>query len=389
VPYARPTLGDLWNRIGALWRATYPGADTNLRNSPDRAVIGVIARSTDEDLSFTDWLALQVFPFSAQADYLERWAAWKNVQRKAATPGFGTIVFTGATPNSVAIAGTQMQSATGVVVSFNSDCVVANDGTATALAQAVIAVGSTSGAVTNLGIGGAMAFVGTPAGFPDSGTVGSTFAGGADAEIDSALRLRTERRYSQPSFGGNQNDWQNAALAVSGVTRIFTSPASPTPGAVTLWPLFDDIRANGVPIGTDAYYRPGTGPSAGTAGGGDQRAVLDAVLPSRPVGAHVYVKAAAVQVLNITLTGLAALSNAVKAAIATELANMLVAKLGQIDAQLGNVGALSNGYTIYTAWISAAVSQAAGVRNFDLTLPSADVIVPRGTILVLGAITYA
>ena len=131
MPFARPSLGDLWNRIGALWRATFPGADTNLRNSPDRAFVGMIARSTDEDLSYSDWQVLQLFPFSAETAYLERWAAWKNIQRKPASAGQGTIAFTGATPGMTAPAGTQLQTSNGgTTVQLVADATAAGDGTA-------------------------------------------------------------------------------------------------------------------------------------------------------------------------------------------------------------------------------------------------------------------
>jgi len=385
LPYSVPTLADLLNRIGAAWRANFPGADTNLRNSPDRAFVSAIARSTNEDMSFLQWLGLQLFPFSAATEYLERWAGFRNVARKPASRAAGTVTFAGATPAMTAPAGTRLQTADGTItVELTADATADGSGNASAAARSIA-----GGAGTNIGTGTLLTFIGTPAGFPDTGTVGATFAGGADAETDNQLRLRTQRIYSQPSFGGNQDDWQNAALAVAGVTRVFTSPAVPTPGAVTIWPLFDAIRTNGIPSGTDAWYRPGTGPSAGEGGAGDQRAVLDAVLATRPVCAHVYVGAAATQALDITLSGLTALNDQVKANVAAEIANMLIARLAQADQQSNGIGALTTGYTIYLECIASAVQLAAGVRKFDLTLPASDVVVPAGTIAVPGLITYA
>ena len=383
--FSVPSLTDLLNRIGAAWRANFPGADTNLRNSPDRAFVSVIARSTNEDMSFLQWLGLQLFPFSAAAEYLERWAGFKNVARKPASQGAGTVTFAGATPTMTVPSGAQLQTSDGTItIELTADATADGSGNATAAARSIA-----GGAGTNIGTGTVLTFIGTPSGFPDTGTVGATFAGGADAETDNQLRLRTQRVYSQPSFGGNQDDWQNATLAFAGVTRVYTSPAVPTPGAVTIWPLLDAIRTNGIPSGTDAWYRPGTGPSAGEGGSGDQRAILDAVLATRPVCAHVYVSASATQALNITLTGLTTLSDQVKANIAAELANMLIAKLAQADQQSNGIGALTTGYTIYLEWIASAVQLAAGVRKFDLTLPAADVVVPAGTIAVLGIVTYA
>jgi uncharacterized phage protein gp47/JayE len=375
MPFARPSLGDLWNRIGALWRATFPGADTNLRNSPDRAFIGMIARSTDEDLSYLDWQVLQLFPFSAETAYLERWAAWRNIQRKPASPGQGTIAFSGVTPGMTAPAGTQLQTSNGgTTVQLIAAATAAGDGTVTATAVATV-----GGSLSNIGVGQVLTFVGTPTGFPDTGTVAIAFAGGADAETDAQLRLRTARAYAQPSFGGNQHDWQNATLAVAGVTRVFTAPATPTPGAVSIYPLFDQIRTNGIPVGTNAWYRPGTGTSAGTGGTGDQLVVLTAILAQRSVSASVYVTALVPQAVNWTLSNLVIGAGgnlaAVQAAIAASIAALLLAKAAP-------------GATIWREWIDNAIANTAGVVSYVLTAPTVDVTVAAGSIAVPGVGTY-
>lgn len=386
MPYARPSLAGLMDRIGAAWRARFPGADTNLRQSPDRAIVSVIAGASDEDLTYTDWQTRQLFWFSADLDYLQRWAGGKNVAQKGATQGAGTVTLSGVPLTSTALAGTQLQAADGTIVALTADATTGEDGTVEAPAQAV-----NGGGAGNIGTGAALSFIGTPAGFADAAVVTLAFAGGADAESIDSLRLRTGRAYTRPSFGGNRNNWQDSALAVAGVTRVFVSAAVPSPGAITVWPLFDDLRPNGIPVGTDAWFRPGTGPSAGTAGAGDQLSVLVALMASPtnppPICSTIYVRALATQAINVTITGLSTASDAVKAQIATELSNMLVAKVAQQVTP--NVDSVASGYTIYCAWINEAASRAAGVRKFDLTLPAADVVIPPGTIAVLGVMTYA
>lgn len=370
MPYARPTLGQLYDRISATFRARFPGADTNLRFSPDRAIQAVIAASTDEDLAYLDWQAKQLFPFQADTEYLERWAAFKGINRKPSTAGFGNLTLTG-TPGYTAPAGTQLQTDDGsVTVALSIDTVLGEDGTAEAMAQA-----QGGGAGTNIGVGTRLTFIGTPAGFADTAFVATTFAGGADAESDAQLRLRTARAYAQPSFGGNENDWQRAALAVLGVTRIFTSPATPTPGAVTIWPLFDGVRPNGIPAGTDAWYRPGTGPSAGIGGDGDQRVVLDALLATRPICAHVYVSALATHAINVTIANLANDTPALRAAIDRELDSMYQRRA-------------TPGGKIWRSWISEAISRAAGENSHDLNLPAGDTAIAAGTIAIRGAMNY-
>lgn len=369
MPYARPTLAQLLDRIGASWRARFPGADTNLRQSPDRAVVAVIAGATDEDLAYLDWQKDQLFPFSADVDYLERWATAKGLARKPASSAAGTIALAG-TPAETAPAGAQLQTDSGVVVVLSADATIGVGGTVEAAAAALA-----GGAGGNLGIGTKLTFVGTPAGFADTGTVATDFAGGADAESDAALRLRTLRKLAQPSFGGNRNDWEQAALAVAGVTRVFSQPATPTPGAVTLFPLFDDLRVNGLPLGADAWFRPGTGPSAGTGGAGDQRLVLDAVLATRPVCAHLYVTALIAAPIAITIGALTNDTVAVRAAIAAELGRMLVRRAGP-------------GKTILRAWIEEAVSRAAGEDGHTLIAPAGNTAIAAGRLATVGVVTY-
>lgn len=372
MPFQRPSLGELRTRVGGNYRARFPGADTNLRQSPDRALVEVIAAATDEDLTFTDWVRLQLFLFSATDEYVERWTAQKGLVRKAATKAEGEISLTGV-PGSTALAGQQLQTATGVAVETTADASADGGGFALVPARAVL-----GGQAGNIGVGTALNFVGTPAGFADTASVGNDFAGGADIEPIESLWLRGLRAFAQPSFGGNRNDWENAALAVPGVTRIFTGPALPTPGAVTLWPLLDDLRTNGIPLGTDAWYRPGTGPSAGIGGTGDQRFVLDTILAMRPICAHLYVTALAPQAINITIASLTKDTPIIRAAIAVEFKNMLKRRAAPSAA----------GYTISRSWIAEAVARAAGENSHDLTVPAGNTPIAPAALAVPGVITY-
>lgn len=370
MPYNRPSYAQLIARVGGLYRAAFPGADTNLRQSAARPLVTMIAAGTDDDLAFLDWLALQLFPFSAATEYLQRWASAKGLSLRGATKGGGTVTLSG-TPTYTALTGTQLQTASGLAVELTDDATIGGGGTVVASARAVV-----GGADGNLVPGVPLTFVGTPAGFSDSAVVTAAFAGGAAEETESSLRARTLRALAQPSFGGNRNDWENAALKVVGVTRVFTAPAQPTPGAVTLYPLLDDTRVDGLPVGTDAWYRPGTGPSAGIGGTGDQRLVLDAILPLRPVCAHLYVTALVAAPIAITIANLAVDTPAVRAAIAAELAAMQRRR------------AVPGG-GCSRSWIEEAISRAAGEDSHDLAVPAGNVAGVPGTLFTIGTVTYA
>lgn len=371
MPYDRPTLTRLRDRIGGLYRTRFPGADTNMRQSPDRAVVEVIAASTDEDLSYLDWQVRQLFPFSADVDYLERWAAAKGLARKPATAGAGMVTLTGE-PTRVAPADTELRTADGLAVRLTAEATIGGGGTVDAAAAALV-----GGKTGNLGIGVGLTFVGTPVGFADAGVVATAFAGGADAESDASLRLRTLTAFAEPSFGGNQDDWENAALRVAGVTRVFSAAATPTPGSVTLWPLFDDLRENGIPVGTDARYRP----EEGASGTGDQRLVLDGLLAGGvgqvkpPICASVYVKALVETPIDIEIDDLVGDSAALRAAIALELGRMLLRRAAPAR-------------TISRSWITEAISRAAGEDSHTLVSPAGDSAITAGHIAVLGDIDW-
>lgn len=366
MTFARPTTRQLRERIGALMRTRFPGADVNLRQSPGRALVELIAASTDEDLSFLDWMVGQLFPFSADAPYLERWAAAKGLARKASAAGAGVVTLAG-TAGYVAPSGAQLQTRSGIVVELPA--AVELDGGGAVAAAAVAVVG---GAAGNLVAGTTVTFVETPPGFADTGVVTTAFAGGAEAESDADLRVRTLRAFAQPSFGGNRNDWENAVLEVPGVTRVFSLPATPTPGAVTLYPLLDALHENGIPVGTDAYYRPTTGIGAGA---GDQLLVLQSVLALRPICASVFVTALVPTPVDLQISSLRPDSAAVRAAISAEYTRMMFRRATP-------AGAISR------SWIAEAVARAAGEDSHDLDLPAGDTAIAAGHIGVPGTITY-
>jgi uncharacterized phage protein gp47/JayE len=217
-----------------------------------------------------------------------------------------------------------------------------------------------------------LTFIGTPAGFADTATVATPFAGGADAESTTSLRLRTLRAFAEPSFGGNENDWQRAVLAVPGVTRVFSAPATPTPGSVTLYPLFDALHVNGIPGGVNAFYRPTTGIGAGD---GDQLMVLQAVLGSRPICASVFVTALVPQEINLQISGLLPDTAAIRDSIAGEITRMLFRRA-------------SPGLTVSRSWLNEAISRATGEDSHTLVTPAGNVAIASGHIAVLGDVSY-
>jgi uncharacterized phage protein gp47/JayE len=366
MPFARPSLAALRDRIRADIASRFPGADTTLRHNNLRVTAAVIAGASNEDLAYLDWQFRQLFPDTAEGTYLERWAAIWGVTRTGAVRATGTVTVSGLAGTAVP-QGARLRRGDGVELELTAAGEVGGGGTATIAARAL--VGGASGATD---VTTPLTFVTTPAGLSDQAVVAAALTGGTDLESDASLLRRTLLRIQAPAHGGNGSDWTQWCLAVAGVTRVWVSAGTPMAGGVTIYPLFDDLRAaeNGIPQGDDAVFRP----HAATIGSGDQRLVLDALLDLRPVTASVFVTALVPVALDVTVSGLAADTAAVRDAIETELADMLYRRAAP-------------GATISRSWIGEAVSRAAGEDRHVLVSPAADVAVAAGEIVVPGTLT--
>lgn len=363
MPFDRPSLPALRERIAADLATRFPGADVGLRVNGLRALAAVIGGASYEDLAFLDWLSKQLLPDRNEVEYLERWGALKDVARKASTRSVGVVTIEGEIGATVP---------TGAILRRG-------DGVEFATEDPLVFVGTTIEAAVRAVLGGAtgdadagtqLAFVTTPPGVADTAIVTTAIGGGADTESDAALRLRILRALREPARGGNRTDWERWALAIDGVTRIWTVEATPTPGAVTLYPMLDEMRAvqNGIPQGTNATRRGG---QAAT-GSGDQRLVLDALADSRPVCASLFVTALAPVAHNVTISGLVNDTPDLRARIALELKDMLWHRAAP-------------GVSIVPSWTSEAISRAAGEDRH--TLVSGTLTVAAGQIAVPGTLT--
>jgi len=361
--FDRSSLPTIRERVAADLASRFPGADTGLRVNGLRALSAVIAGASFEDLAFLDWQATQLLPDRNEVEYLERWGALKAVARKASVRSVGIVTIEGEVGAEVP-QGTILRRGDGVEFA-TEDPLVFVDGEMDAAVRAVV-----GGASGDTGDGTQLRFVTTPLGVADTVMVTTAIAGGADTETDGALRLRILRALREPSRGGNALDWQRWALAINGVTRIWTAEATPTPGAVTLYPMLDDIRAaqHGIPQGTNATRRAGLASS----GSGDQRMVLDALAASRPVCASIFVTALVPVAHAVTISGLVGDTPALRAQIELELADMLWRRAAP-------------GVSIVPSWTGEAISRAAGEDRH--TLVTGTTVVAAGQIAVPGTLT--
>lgn len=350
MPFARPTLAELIERNQAEMESRLPGADARTRRSNLAVLARVNAGAAHGLYGYIDWVARQVFPDTADAENLDRWASIWAVSRKAPAFAVGTLTFTG-TVGAVIPQGS-------VLVFGELEFAVDADVT--------LAAGSGTGAVTalepgvasNLPAGAALAFISPVAGVSAAATVAAGgLVNGADAETDAALRERLLDRIGQPPEGGAAHDYIAWALQVPGITRAWVYPEELGAGTVTVRVVSDTAAAGLIPSAPKIA---------------EVQTWIDA---RRPVTANPTVVAPIAAPLNMSIQLLPS-SQAIRDAVTAEIADLL-----RREAVPGG--------TILLTHLREAISIAAGETDHVLISPVANVTHATGLIAVPGVITWS
>lgn len=346
MPFNRPTLPELINTALADLLSRL-GVDDALRRADAQVQARVLAGGLTGLYGYISWVAQQIIPDTAEAEYLDRWANIWGVPRKPASASTGSVSFT-VQAGAVVPSGTILQALDGARYATTTDA----SGTAptyTAPVQAVVA-----GAAGNRSTGQVLALISPIAGVQATAVAGA-LDGGADIETDDALRQRLITRISNPPQGGSSADYVEWALSVAGVTRAWCYPEELGPGTVTVRFMRDN----------DLTAIPDAGEVATV------QAYIDNL---RPVTAHVTVVAPISSAVNFTIS-LSPDTPANRAAVQAELTDLLLRE------------AVPGG-TILLSHIQAAISAASGENDHTLTVPSANVAMSTGYIATMGAITW-
>lgn len=350
MPFQRPTLIELKERVAADLDSRLPGSDARLRRSNTAIIATVHAGAVHGLHGHLEYLSKQILPDTAEEEYLERWASIWGVARKEAAAAAGTVTFTG-TNGAVIAAGTPLQRSDGAEFTVDVDVVIA----AGVAAAAVTAVDA--GSACNTAAGSTLTLVSPIAGVNAAVTVTiGGISGGTDIESDDDLRSRLLFAIRQPPHGGADFDYVEWALEVPGVTRAWCYPAYLGAGTVGLAVVCDDQPGGIIPDAAKVQ---------------EVQAYIDSL---RPVTADVTVWAPIAKPLDLVIE-LAPSTVAVQAAVEAELADLITRE------------AVPNG-TIYVSHIREAISLAAGEIDHTLVSPTADFTCVGGEIAVMGAITW-
>ncbi len=350
MPFERPALATLIERVTADIETRLPGADARLRRSNLNVLARVHAGAVHGLYGYLDFIARQVIVDTAEAEYLERWAGIWGIVRTPAVAAAGNVTFSGVDGAVIPI-GTLVQRSDGAEITTTAAGAIAA-GTAI-----VAAIASVAGVAGNTGAGSVLALAA-----PIAGVNGNLVAaagglvGGADVEEDERLLTRLLARIQQPPHGGAEFDYIAWALEVPGVTRAWVYPQEQGAGTVVLRFLRDED--------------PGAIPDAGEVAA--VQAHIDAV---RPVTAQLFVVAPIAQPQNFTIT-LTPDMPAVRAAVEAELRDLILRDI-------------EPGSTLLFSHVREAISIATGETDHAVAVPAADVPATSiGHMITFGAITW-
>jgi uncharacterized phage protein gp47/JayE len=369
-----PTLAEVraLNRDYITSRIGYPLVPNDL----PRILADANAGNASLAYQFLEYLSQQFLPDTATGVFLDKIAAIYLINadgsrgRKPATYATGSASVVATVAGTLLPAGTQFSALNGLAqIVIQSVSATTVDISSTSFAIRSL----TAGAIANLPASSTITITAAIPGLDAGSPHIVALSGGADEETDDALRARLLARLSNPPMGGDASDYVAWALAVPGVTRAWCSPNEMGPGSVSIRVMLDDIRqtvdpmTSGLPTADDLAR---------------VRAYLDTV---RPVTvADLFVLAPIPEPVSLSITNLTRDTTATRAAISASVAKMIRARARpatSID------GSTQPAQTIYRAWVSDAILQAAGVVSFDLAM-SDFVPTSNGSIAVMGSVRY-
>ncbi|MDE3022270.1 MAG: baseplate J/gp47 family protein [Pseudomonadota bacterium] len=379
MPFPRPTLTDLRNQASADISSGLPGADGLLRFSNLNILGAVLAALIYGNYGYLDYIAKQSVPFTSTDEFLEGWAALKQIFRKPAAAAIGSVTFTGI-PGSEIVPDTIVVRGDGYEYTTDTDAVIPVGGSITVNITAVLPPidpidnPTGNGASGNAATGTVLTLGTAIPGVQSNGVVATALTGGADIETNDSLRNRMLQAYQNPPQGGDGNDYIDWALAVPGVTRAWCTPNGFGAGTVVVYVMLDVTESayNGFPQGTNGVA---ANEPRGVTATGDQLAVANALFSEQPVTALVSVVAPIANPVDFTIGGISTASSATKAAISTAIADVFV--------QQGKPGG-----TVDLSYIESAIAAISGTAGFFIEIPAGNITNTAGQLPTVGVITY-
>lgn len=345
MAFDRPTLRELITQMTT--DAEREAGAKQLRQSNLRVLPKVFAYACHGLYGFIAWILKQLFPDTAEKQFLERQASIQGIYRRAASKATGTLTVS-YTEGATLPFGTIFMADDQTRYETTAEPEV---GSYTVPVQSL-----ETGTVGNREAGQTYTLVSPVVGV-DAEAVGSEMAGGAEAESDESLRKRLLFRLQNPPRGGAKEDYIAWAEEVPGVTRAWCFPKEQGIGTVVVRFATDGMTEDGIPTS------------------GMVQIVSDYIAEVAPVTATPYVVAPVAKPVNFRIKDLIPDSESVRAQVEAELKSLFIK-----EAHPGEALKLTH--------IQQAISSAAGEDDYELLEPTADVPADSTQLLVVGEVTY-
>jgi uncharacterized phage protein gp47/JayE len=257
-------------------------------------------------------------------------------------------------------------SSTAFTFTVSTSGLASGSATASAVMAAIPAVTEDYGSAYNLDSGTELAFSSPISGVSSTAYVGyGGLSGGEDVETDTAYRARVRARYQNPVTLFNDAAIEDAAMSVSGVTRVWVQDCTPDVGQVTVYFVCDGQS----PITPTDAQRAAV------------KAAIMAIAPAQVSSNYVIVPTLTLLPVAFTFSTLSPNTSTMRSAIEDNIA--------QAFTDNAQVGAAFSQYAYQSAIFQTVdLSTGASLASFTLSAPSSDISVSPGDLAVPGTITF-
>lgn len=348
MAFQRPTLPELVDRIQADLVDRMDLAGNVLRKAVVYVLARVLAGAVHMLHGHLDWLARQIFPDLSDDENLVRQAGLFGLAKNPAGYAHATITATG-TDTTVIPAGSVLLRADGAEYTTDEDAAIAG------VDCDVAVTASLAGADGTLEAGVVLSFQSPISGIDATATVSTNDEDGTDEETTDELRVRVLERWAEPAHGGNVPDYVAWAKEVPGITRAWVTPLGLGPGTVVVRFVRDNDE-NPIPDSGEVTTL---------------QAHLDEVKPAH-AAVTAFAPVAEPQTFEMHVEPDTA---AVRAEVQAELDDLYLRKA-------------EPGRTMLLSEIRTAIGTAAGLTDYDLTSPAADVTHTENQLPTRSTITW-
>lgn len=216
MSFTVPTFDEIRSALLRDIRNLLPESDV-LPDSDFYARASSVASAVEGLYQHQAWICRQIFPDTADSEYLEWHASERGLSRKAASYAAGTMTIAG-TAGTIVASGMAGTIGGTVGVETSASTTIGSGGTA------VVAItATTAGTDGNVDAGTTVTLTSPPSGVDSTATI-VTLSGAIDAEKDAELLDRLLDLLRHPPAGGNKYDYRRWARSISGVSDAYVYP---------------------------------------------------------------------------------------------------------------------------------------------------------------------